>query len=53
MGDSENKPEALLQELGARLHELNYTGGMNMWAGVPWPGSACQSDIVSAFDPGP
>ena len=46
----------LLQESGARLHVLNYTGGMDPWAGVPWLESACQSDrsdIVSAFDPTP
>ena len=55
-GDSEDYPEALLHESGAMLHVLNYTGGMDPGAGVPWPESACQSDmsdIVSAFDPGP
>ena len=28
-GDSEDDPKALLQESGARLHVLNYTGGMD------------------------
>ena len=56
LGDCEDEPEALIQESGARLHVLNYTGGMDPGAGVPWPESTCQSDmsdIVSAFDPGP
>ena len=48
-----DEPEALLQESRARLHVLNFASGMDPGAEVPWPESACRSNIVSAFDPGP
>ena len=42
--------------VGARLHVLTCDSGVDQGYGVPWPESACQSDLsnfVGAFDPGP
>ena len=41
LGDSEDNPEALLQEAGAKLHKLHVTGGMDPGDGVPWQELAC------------
>ena len=48
-------PEVLLRELEVGLHVLTCTKGVGRDTGVPWPESACRSDLLNfagTFDPG-
>ena len=48
-------PDVLLRELEVGLHVLTCTKGLGRDTGVPWPESACRSDLLNfagTFDPG-
>ena len=56
LGAMEEEPEVLLRTSGAGLHVLTCANGVDQDTGVPWPESACRSDVsnfVGAFDLGP
>ena len=54
-GTMKEEPEVLLRELEAGLHVLTCAHGADLDTEVPWPESACQSDlpnVVGTFDLG-